>query len=97
MWAPGLTIGLMASRRPVIGITTYVASARCAAWDMPVALLPAGYVEAASRAGGRPVLLPPSRRSNAPDSFCIGVLWHPEEGDDERLFAALVGAASGPP
>ncbi len=27
--------------------------------------------------------------------FLIGVLWHPEEGQDQRLFAALVGAAAG--
>jgi putative glutamine amidotransferase len=25
--------------------------------------------------------------------FALGVLWHPEEGDDQRLFAALVEAA----
>ena len=25
--------------------------------------------------------------------FCLGVQWHPEAGDDHRLFAALVGAA----
>lgn len=26
--------------------------------------------------------------------FCLGVLWHPEAGEDLRLFAALVAAAS---
>jgi putative glutamine amidotransferase len=25
--------------------------------------------------------------------FCVGVQWHPEAGDDRRLFGALVGAA----
>src|SRR3954470_6393362 len=25
--------------------------------------------------------------------FCLGVQWHPEAGDDRRLFAALVGSA----
>jgi putative glutamine amidotransferase len=25
--------------------------------------------------------------------FCVGVQWHPEAGDDRRLFAALVGSA----
>jgi putative glutamine amidotransferase len=29
------------------------------------------------------------------DGFALGVLWHPEEGDDGRLIAALVAAASG--
>ncbi len=27
------------------------------------------------------------------DAFAIGVQWHPEEGDDPRLFEALAGAA----
>ena len=26
-------------------------------------------------------------------AFAIGVLWHPEEGDDHRLFRALIDAA----
>ena len=31
----------------------------------------------------------------APDrTFALGVLWHPEAGDDPRLFEALVGAAT---
>jgi putative glutamine amidotransferase len=47
------------SRRPIIAITTYVADARWGPWDQPVALVPRGYVEAVSRAGGRPVLVPP--------------------------------------
>ena len=29
--------------------------------------------------------------------FCLGVQWHPEAGDDRRLFAALVGAARSRP
>jgi gamma-glutamyl-gamma-aminobutyrate hydrolase PuuD len=29
----------------------------------------------------------------APHGFALGVQWHPEEGDDPRLFAALVTAA----
>src|SRR6202046_1929852 len=28
-------------------------------------------------------------------AFAVGVQWHPEEGDDPRLFAALVAAAAG--
>ena len=28
-------------------------------------------------------------------AFAVGVQWHPEEGDDPRLFAALVDAAAG--
>ena len=26
--------------------------------------------------------------------FCVGVLWHPEQGSDRGLFRALVGAAA---
>jgi putative glutamine amidotransferase len=29
--------------------------------------------------------------------FALGVLWHPEAGDDPRLFDALIAAASGTP
>ena len=32
-----------------------------------------------------------------PAGFAIGVQWHPEEGDDPRLFGALIRAASGAP
>lgn len=55
----------MPERRPVIGITTYVADARWGPWDQPAALVPRGYVDAVWRAGGRPVLLPPSREAVA--------------------------------
>jgi putative glutamine amidotransferase len=46
--------------RPIIGITTYVTSARWSYWDEDAALVPAAYVQAIERAGGRPVLIPPS-------------------------------------
>ena len=46
--------------RPVVGITTYVTSARWGYWDTEAALVPADYVRAVERAGGRPLLVPPS-------------------------------------
>jgi anthranilate synthase component 2/putative glutamine amidotransferase len=46
--------------RPVIGITCYVEPARFTVWEMTTALLPYTYVEHVERAGGQPVLLPPS-------------------------------------
>ena len=46
--------------RPVVGITTYVTQARWSYWDVEAALVPASYVQAIERAGGRPVLVPPS-------------------------------------
>jgi len=49
------------SRRPVIGITTYVADARWGPWHQAAALVPQGYVDAVARARGRPILIPPMR------------------------------------
>jgi putative glutamine amidotransferase len=46
--------------RPVIGITTYVTPAKWGSWDVEAALVPAAYVDAIERAGGRPLLVPPS-------------------------------------
>jgi putative glutamine amidotransferase len=47
--------------RPVIGITTYAEpSVRWGVWDIPAALVPLAYVDAIERAGGRPLLVPPS-------------------------------------
>jgi putative glutamine amidotransferase len=46
--------------RPVIGITTYAQEATWGVWRLPAALIPLDYVEAVERAGGRPVLVPPS-------------------------------------
>ncbi len=46
--------------RPVIGITTYAQEASWGVWRLPAALIPLSYVEAVERAGGRPVLIPPS-------------------------------------
>jgi gamma-glutamyl-gamma-aminobutyrate hydrolase PuuD len=48
--------------RPLIGITTYVTPAKWSYWDVEAALVPAAYVEAVERAGGRPVLIPPSEQ-----------------------------------
>jgi putative glutamine amidotransferase len=46
--------------RPVIGITTYVTSAKWSHWELEAALVPADYVHAVERAGGRALLVPPS-------------------------------------
>jgi len=46
--------------RPVVGITTYVTRARFGPWDAESALVPADYVSAVERSGGRPLLVPPS-------------------------------------
>jgi putative glutamine amidotransferase len=46
--------------RPVIGITTYAQEATWSYWTLPAALIPLDYVDAVERAGGRPLLVPPS-------------------------------------
>jgi putative glutamine amidotransferase len=46
--------------RPVIGITSYAEEARWGVWEAPAALIPLAYVNAIERAGGRPLLVPPS-------------------------------------
>jgi putative glutamine amidotransferase len=52
----------MADRpRPVVGITTYITPAKWSYWELEAALVPVQYVRAVERAGGRPVLVPPSR------------------------------------
>ncbi len=53
----------LVDRRPIIGITTYAQQARWAAWDLPAALVPLDYVTAVERAGGRPLLVPPSENA----------------------------------
>jgi gamma-glutamyl-gamma-aminobutyrate hydrolase PuuD len=46
--------------RPVVGITTYAQEASWSYWKLPAALIPLDYVDAVERAGGRPLLIPPS-------------------------------------
>jgi putative glutamine amidotransferase len=50
----------MTARRPVVGITTYVAPARWGPWHQPAVLAPLAYVEAVQAGGGHAVLLPPA-------------------------------------
>ena len=46
--------------RPIVGITTDVTTATFGAWEEESALVPTDYVRAVGRAGGRPLLVPPS-------------------------------------
>ena len=52
--------------RPLIGITSYLEQAAWGVWRQPAALVPQTYVDAVSRAGGIPVLLPPQRPEAEP-------------------------------
>lgn len=47
--------------KPVIGITSYPPErVKWGVWDEPAIMIPASYVHAVERAGGRPVVVPPS-------------------------------------
>src|SRR6476619_6255466 len=46
--------------RPIVGITTYVVAASFGVWEEDSALVPQDYVLAVERAGGRPLLVPPT-------------------------------------
>ena len=46
--------------RPLVGITTYLTPAVFGSWEEDTALVPADYVRAVERVGGRPLLVPPS-------------------------------------
>jgi gamma-glutamyl-gamma-aminobutyrate hydrolase PuuD len=49
--------------RPLVGITAYAEpEVRWGVWDVPAALVPLDYVSAVERAGGRPLLVPPSEQ-----------------------------------
>ena len=50
-----------AGTRPLVGITTYVTPAKWSHWELEAALIPAQYVRAVERAGGRAILVPPSQ------------------------------------
>jgi len=52
--------GCSSVARSLIGITTYVTPAKWGYWELRAALVPADYVRAVERAGGRPLLVPPS-------------------------------------
>jgi putative glutamine amidotransferase len=52
--------GCSSVARPVIGITTYITPAKWSYWDREAVLVPAEYVRAIERAGGRALLVPPS-------------------------------------
>jgi len=46
--------------RPIVGITSYAEEVTFGAWVEPSAVVPLAYVRAVERAGGRPLVVPPS-------------------------------------
>jgi len=47
------------STRPRIGLTTYLETASWGVWTRPAAIVPRVYLDAVTRSGGQPLLLPP--------------------------------------
>jgi putative glutamine amidotransferase len=77
------------SRRPVIGITTYAQDASWGVWQLPAALIPLDYVDAVERAGGRPVLIPPSEEGVAETLDTLdGIVFSGGADVDPALYGA---------
>jgi putative glutamine amidotransferase len=75
--------------RPVIGITSYAQQARWGAWDVPAALVPLDYVDAVERAGGRPLLVPPSE-DGVEETLAVldGIVFSGGSDVDPRTYGA---------
>jgi putative glutamine amidotransferase len=86
------------SARPIIGITSYAQQARWGAWDLPAALVPLDYVDAVERAGGRPLLVPPSEDGveEALDAL-DGVVFSGGADVDPSVYGAEPHPATDPP
>jgi gamma-glutamyl-gamma-aminobutyrate hydrolase PuuD len=73
----------------VIGITTYAQQASWGVWNLPAALIPLDYVEAVERAGGRPVLIPPSEQGVAETLETLdGIVFSGGADIDPSLYGA---------
>jgi putative glutamine amidotransferase len=76
-------------QRPVIGITSYAQQARWGAWHVPAALVPLAYVDSVERAGGRPLLVPPSE-DGAEETLAVldGIVFSGGSDLDPRTYGA---------
>lgn len=55
----------MVGGRPLIGVSTYLESARWGVWELEAALLPVGYPRLVRDAGGLAAMLPPDDPAHA--------------------------------
>ncbi|MFQ3343703.1 MAG: gamma-glutamyl-gamma-aminobutyrate hydrolase family protein [Candidatus Poseidoniales archaeon] len=60
--------------RPIIGITCCIRESSFAKWKMDAAILPSTYTSAIEKAGGIPLLLPPSNYSSSMLSIISGLV-----------------------
>ncbi|TDC69439.1 gamma-glutamyl-gamma-aminobutyrate hydrolase family protein [Actinomadura sp. GC306] len=85
---------------PLIGITTYQEPARWGVWVREAALLPVPYVRAVERAGGVPVMLPPTASLRGVDALVgrlDGIVLAGGGDLDPELYGAARHALTGPP
>ncbi|MBW8487642.1 gamma-glutamyl-gamma-aminobutyrate hydrolase family protein [Actinomadura parmotrematis] len=85
---------------PLIGVTTYLEPARWGAWVREAALLPAPYLRMVERAGGVPVLLPPTAGLRGLDTVVSrldGIVIAGGADVDPQLYGAARDPETGPP
>ena len=84
--------------RPVIGITTYAQDASWGVWHLPAALIPLDYVDAVERAGGRPILIPPSEEGVDETLDALdGIVFSGGADVDPKLYGAEAHPATDSP
>lgn len=83
---------------PLIGLSTYVETARHGVWEEVAALLPVNYVTAVTRAGGCPLLLPPAPLDPRPVlSILDGLVITGGPDVDPRRYGAAPHQQTDPP
>jgi gamma-glutamyl-gamma-aminobutyrate hydrolase PuuD len=82
--------------KPLVGITTYLVPATHGDWEEESALVPADYVRAVERAGGRPLLVPPSAEGVEETLDALDGIVFSGGGDlDPALYGQAPHAATG--
>ena len=75
--------------KPVVGITSYAEEVTWGAWTEVSALVPLSYVRAVERAGGRPLVVPPSEDSIAETLAVLdGIVFSGGSDLDPELYDA---------
>ncbi|MFD9462920.1 gamma-glutamyl-gamma-aminobutyrate hydrolase family protein [Streptomyces sp. NPDC060027] len=86
--------------RPLIGVSTYLESrVRWGVWELPAALLPAGYPRLVQRAGGLAAMLPPDDPALAPATVARldGIVVAGGPDVDPARYGAERSPRTGPP
>lgn len=84
----GPLVRLLSTRRPVIGLTSYVEQAQFGSWSRRCALIPTEYVEHVGAADAVPVVLPPSGDAEAVIRLLDGLILSGGPDVDPWLYYA---------